>query len=129
MKHIRKIASVFIAAAFIGTSYWSFGSSSNNLLAALRGKTLPADSLMKSPSNPNNSKIKMNEEIHEFGRVEQNSFAETTFIIGNSGTDTLEIFSAQPSCGCTAAMQGKKQIPPGDTSHLFIRFDPHNKAE
>ncbi|MEP7235900.1 MAG: DUF1573 domain-containing protein, partial [Ignavibacteriota bacterium] len=53
----------------------------------------------------------------------------TTFILGNKGTDTLEIFSANPSCGCTAAVQGKKRIPPGDTSHLAITFDPHNKAE
>jgi mono/diheme cytochrome c family protein len=78
---------------------------------------------------PKNAIIAFNEETHEFGKIEQNSFAETTFIIYNKGTDTLEVFSANPSCGCTASFPGKKRIPPGDTSHLFIRFDPHNKAE
>ena len=76
-----------------------------------------------------NAQIKVNEEVHEFGKIEQNTVQSTTFIIGNTGTDTLEIFSANPSCGCTASFPGKKRIPPGDTSQLKITFDPHNKAE
>ncbi|MEI8134294.1 MAG: DUF1573 domain-containing protein [bacterium] len=76
-----------------------------------------------------NAQIKFNEEVHEFDKIEQNTPVHTTFIIYNTGTDTLEVFSAQPSCGCTTSFPGKKRIAPGDTSQLGISFDPHNKAE
>jgi mono/diheme cytochrome c family protein len=87
-----------------------------------------ADSAKPAPK-ASNAQIRFNEEVHEFGKIEQNTMATTSFIISNTGTDTLEVFSAQPSCGCTAAFPGKKRIAPGDTSILKISFDPHNKAE
>jgi len=90
----------------------------------------PVNAAQVTPQAPvKNAIIKVNEDVHEFGKIEQNSIAQTTFIIGNTGTDTLEVFSANPSCGCTASFPGKKRIPPGDTSQLKISFDPHNKAE
>jgi len=87
------------------------------------------DTAKKPAPKVSNAQIKFNEEVHEFGKIEQNTPVHTMFIITNTGTDTLEVFSAQPSCGCTGAVTGKKRIPPGDTSHLAITFDPHNKAE
>jgi len=140
MKQSKRIATLVIAAAMIGIGVWSTVFANRNQQQPKMGaapspvipKVAPIDTTKKAPPAPpkvSNAQIKMNEDIHEFGKIEQNSYAETNFIISNTGTDTLEVFSAQPSCGCTAAVQGKKRIPPGDTSHLFIRFDPHNKAE
>ncbi len=83
----------------------------------------PADSTAKGP------KITVNEVDHDFGKIEQQSMAETQFTIGNSGTDTLQIMSANPSCGCTAAVLDQKKIAPGQTTRLKVTFDPHNKAE
>ncbi|MFI5262960.1 MAG: DUF1573 domain-containing protein [Candidatus Kapaibacterium sp.] len=123
MKQSRyRLAAALGLAAIIAAL--GFGTGSINTHAVFAGFFTPADS-----AKPKNAIITVNEEVHEFGKIEQNSLAKTTFIIGNKGTDTLEVFSANPSCGCTAAFQGKKRIPPGDTSHLAITFDPHNKAE
>jgi hypothetical protein len=145
MKQSKRVATLLIAAAMIGIGIWSTGSFARRGIftpdqekpkmgspSPVTPKVAPmkaADTMKKAAPKTGNAQIKLNEDIHEFGKIEQNTFAETTFIISNTGTDTLEIFGAQPSCGCTAAVQGKKRIPPGDTSHLFIRFDPHNKAE
>ncbi len=122
MKQSRYLLASALGLALIAAL--GFGTGSFNSHTVLAGFFSPVDT-----SKPKNAIITFNEEIHEFGKIEQNSLAKTTFIIGNKGTDTLEVFSANPSCGCTAAFPGKKRIAPGDTSQLNITFDPHNKAE
>ena len=107
MKHSRiLIASALALLAIIGALSIGTGSINNHTIFA--GFFFPADTAAK----PKNAIIRFNEEIHEFGKIEQNTPAETTFIIYNDGTDTLEVFSANPSCGCTASFPGKKRIAP-----------------
>lgn len=123
MKYSKYLfTSVLAIAAVCGVL--GFGSGSFHSHGILAGFFSPADS-----AKPKNAIITVNEETHEFGKIEQNTVQTAMFIIGNTGTDTLEVFSANPSCGCTASFPGKKRIPPGDTSQLRITFDPHNKAE
>jgi cytochrome c553 len=91
--------------------------------SAFAGLFVPQDTL-KGP------KIEFNEDVHNFGRIEQNTNATTTFIIKSVGTDTLELFSASPSCGCTTAPldPAKKRLAPGQTAELKVTFDAHNKS-
>lgn len=91
--------------------------------SAFGGLFVPQDTL-KGP------KIEFNEEVHNFGKIEQNTSPTTTFIIKSVGTDTLEIVSANPSCGCTAALLDptKKRLAPGQSTELKVTFDAHNKA-
>ncbi len=117
MKRSLSLCAVAIVLAAV-----LFGSNTFHVGSAVAGFFTPVDT-SKGP------KISFNEEVHEFGKIEQNTNAETNFIIKNIGTDTLEIFSASPSCGCTAAVLDNKRIAPGASSRLHITFDPHNKAE
>ena len=133
MKQSRIFASVLGLAAIVAISLQqtdrsTIGCELSELStpAVFAGFFMPVDTTAKPIKN---AQIKVNEEVHEFGKIEQNTIQTTTFVIGNTGTDTLEVFSANPSCGCTASFPGKKRIPPGDTSQLKISFDPHNKAE
>jgi len=119
---MKRTLALFAAAIAIAAFVLLNGPSSFEIRSAVAGFFTPADS-MKGP------KIEFNEEVHEFGKIEQNTPAETTFIIKNVGTDTLEIVSANPSCGCTAAVLDNKRIAPGATTRLKVTFDPHNKAE
>jgi mono/diheme cytochrome c family protein len=123
MKHSKKLLAsalaLFAVAAMLGLGTSSFNSST--VFAGF----FPAD----TGKVVKDAQITVNEEDHDFGKIEQNSLAKTFFVIGNSGKDTLEIFSANPSCGCTVSALSKKRIAPGDTAHLGIQFDPHNKAE
>lgn len=116
----RSFALLALAVVLVGLSL-NFKLESLNLIAHA-GLFVPVDTT-KGP------KIQFNEEVHEFGKIEQNTMAETQFIIKNVGTDTLEIFSNSPSCGCTAAVLDNKRIAPGAVTRLKVTFDPHNKAE
>lgn len=91
--------------------------------SAVAGLFVPTDSL-KGP------RIEFNEEVHNFGKIEQNTSPTTTFVIKSVGTDTLEIVSANPSCGCTAVLldPAKKRLAPGQSVDLKVTFDAHNKA-
>jgi mono/diheme cytochrome c family protein len=112
-----------MAGALIGAFALHNGFHSFSIRTLTAGFFMPADSVQKGP------KIEFNEEAHEFGKIEQNTPAKTTFVAKNIGTDTLEIFSANPSCGCTIAGISNKKLAPGQTSKIDITFDPHNKAE
>lgn len=116
----RLFASALLAAA--GLVAIIVASGSLHIAPAFGGMFFPGDT-SKGP------KIAVNEVDHDFGKVEQQSNAETNFIISNVGSDTLQIMSANPSCGCTAAVLDEKKLAPGKTTRLHITFDPHNKAE
>lgn len=74
------------------------------------------------------AQIKVEEEIHDFGDIELNTFAEHTFFIKNTGTDTLTIVNTHASCGCTAAVMDNMKIAPNGISRLKVKYDAHNKG-
>src|SRR5437016_705740 len=118
MKQSKIIASALVLAAVIGIGFLSADVLHSSLYKARfdTDTVKPKTGGAPSPVVPNpkagamavhadtakkpqaNAVITVNEDVHEFGKIEQNTFAETTFILGNKGTDTLEVFSAQPSC-------------------------------
>jgi mono/diheme cytochrome c family protein len=120
---MKRTILLVLAGALIGAFALHHGFHSFSIRTLTAGFFVPADSVQKGP------KIEFNEEAHEFGKIEQNTPAKTTFKAKNIGTDTLEIFSANPSCGCTAAVVGNKKLGPGQSTNIDITFDPHNKAE
>ena len=44
-------------------------------------------------------------------------------VLKNIGTDTLFIFSVQPSCGCTTAKQPKRFLTPNESDESEIEFN------
>jgi mono/diheme cytochrome c family protein len=114
------IASAIVAAAGVLTILFATGSV----------QVTPAFASFLTPIDTNKGpKLGVNEIDHDFGKVEQQTNAETNFTLTNNGTDTLLIMSANPSCGCTAAVLGDKSLAPGKSTKLHVTFDPHNKAE
>ncbi len=120
MNRTRNIVAAIVAAA--GLVVILFASGSVNIAPAFASFFPPVDTT-KGP------KLGVNEIDHDFGKVEQQTNAETNFTLSNNGTDTLQIMSANPSCGCTAAVLGDKKLAPGKSTKLHVSFDPHNKAE
>lgn len=114
------LASAIVGVAGLVMMLFASGSIS---IAPAMASFFPSVDTTKGP------KIEVSEIDHDFGKVEQQTKAETTFILTNVGTDTLQIMSANPSCGCTAAVLDAKLLAPGKTSRLKVTFDPHNKAE
>lgn len=51
----------------------------------------------------------------------------TEFPFRNPNPDPVEILSLQTSCGCTLARVDKKQIAPGESAAVHVRFDIGNR--
>lgn len=51
----------------------------------------------------------------------------TDYVFKNSTSAEIEISSLQTSCGCTAAKIDKKQIAPGESAAVHVRFDVGNR--
>lgn len=76
-------------------------------------------------SNP--TTIKMDKMEHDFGAIDQDKPAFTTFTITNTGTNPLIISSAKGSCGCTVPTFPKEPIAPGESGTIEVSFDPSGK--
>jgi len=69
--------------------------------------------------------IKLSETFFDLGDVNPDSGLRTEeFIVKNTGTEDLEIYSVSTSCGCTEAEVDEKLIPPGRETKLTVTYDP-----
>jgi cytochrome c5 len=75
------------------------------------------------------AQIKIEQDIHDFGNIELNTFVDHTFFIKNTGTDTLTILNTHASCGCTAAVLDNMKVAPNGVTRLKVKYDAHNKGE
>jgi hypothetical protein len=71
-------------------------------------------------------RIEVASDYYYFGYMPINAIVHHDYWIRNKGTDTLQIISVKPGCGCTAAPLSKDVIAPGDSSQLKIIFDSKN---
>ncbi|HOJ38109.1 MAG TPA: DUF1573 domain-containing protein [Ignavibacteriales bacterium] len=67
-------------------------------------------------------KIKIDENEHSFGKVQQGTVLTHTFKIYNIGSEDLEIEQIKASCGCTDFELGNNVIEPGKSTELKIKL-------
>lgn len=91
-------------------------------IALVMGAAFTGAASAQQPATTNVPHLVCDEPEFDFGLVDQTSNVEHTFILKNTGTLTLEITRAQPSCGCTVADITQKEIPPGGESRISTRF-------
>ena len=65
---------------------------------------------------------------YDFGEIIQDSIVSTKFVIINGGSEPLKITSVKPSCGCTAAVVGKNELKPHESTELKVSFDSKGKS-
>ena len=64
-------------------------------------------------------------ETFDFGRVLSGEGSyDTTFTIANRGNLRLEIHDVVSGCGCTAAVPGRRVVPPGESTELAVTVTP-----
>ena len=66
----------------------------------------------------------VNEEIHDFGEVENGSQNPFTFVLTNTGDNPLVIEKAKGSCSCTVPKKPEDPIMPGETGEIQVTFKP-----
>lgn len=70
--------------------------------------------------------IVFREDTWDFGKVKEGQVLSHTFIFSNEGNSHLRIKKVDTSCGCTAALASKQEIPPGKSGEIKVKF--HTKG-
>lgn len=65
---------------------------------------------------------------HDFGKINSIGKKEHKFEFKNTGDAKLTISAVTPSCGCTAAVVGKKELEPGEKGAVNVVFDPSGNS-
>jgi len=71
---------------------------------------------------PKEPRVKVADEIFDFGFVPQKSLVSHVFWLKNTGGQTLEIKKLLPNCGCTEAPLEQRDAAPGDSIRAEIAF-------
>jgi len=81
-----------------------------------------------SPVSGGSSGLSFNETTHDFGRINRLSKQKHTFAFKNTGDRAVVITEVVTSCGCTAAVAGRKKIVSGGSGEIEVTFDPTGKS-
>ena len=68
-------------------------------------------------------KMVLSETTHDFGEVYEDRHLEHTFVIKNTGLETLEILEVDPDCACTV-FDYDRRIAPGGEGKITLGIKP-----
>jgi hypothetical protein len=68
------------------------------------------------------------EEVFDFGEIEEGTVAKHNFVFKNTGDAPLIITSANGSCGCTVPNPPKEPIAPGATAEIKVSFNSNGRS-
>lgn len=72
-------------------------------------------------------KIECDQPKYDFGTSLNDQTIEHVFTLRNAGDEELVIQNVQPSCGCTLAELGDKNLAPGESTTVKARLDLTNR--
>lgn len=83
-----------------------------------------------SPANPLPApRLHLEKEEWDFGTKWYGETCSTEIAISNLGTAPLKIIKIHSSCGCTAAVPNRNEIPPGESDRLVITYNTKKAKE
>lgn len=118
-----------------GDYYWKHSSitlvTNDDTLARKRisasATILPDFTEMSEEDSLNGPRIAFDKTEHDFGDIMEGDVVETTFKFTNTGKSTLKILKTKASCGCTATQPEKKELAPGESSSISVKFNSAHK--
>jgi hypothetical protein len=84
----------------------------------------PADSASPTSGQP---KLELPNRRHDFGALDEGVSASHEFTLKNSGTAPLKIDQVRTTCGCTVAELETKELGPGASTKLAVKFNTKNR--
>lgn len=72
--------------------------------------------------------MKIDKEIHDFGKVAEGVENHCTFLITNTGNKPLVLSDVKASCGCTTPSKPEGPIAPGKSDKIEVGFKPNGKG-
>jgi hypothetical protein len=73
-------------------------------------------------------KLNFEKIIHDFGVINKKQLASTNFIFANNGKKDLKIKKIMTNCNCATAYAERDIIRPGESSNIFVEFDPSRRV-
>ena len=73
--------------------------------------------------DPNAPVIEFQEDVIDYGKIEQKSDGKRVFTFTNTGKSPLIISRIQSSCGCTVPKKPTEPIMPGKTGEIEVKYD------
>ena len=67
--------------------------------------------------------IEFQEDVIDYGKIEQKSDGKRVFTFTNTGKSPLIISRIQSSCGCTVPKKPTEPIMPGKTGEIEVKYD------
>lgn len=68
--------------------------------------------------------IHFDNDVVDFGEIDNDSIRSHSFLMTNNGTAPLVITRVYSGCGCTYASYPKEPVMPGDTARVVVKFNP-----
>ncbi|RPI04432.1 MAG: DUF1573 domain-containing protein [Ignavibacteriae bacterium] len=68
-------------------------------------------------------KLSLNKPVVDLGTIYSGMKKQGKIVLRNIGTDTLRIYSVQPSCGCTTVKQPKSFLLPSESDVVELEFN------
>ena len=140
MKNVKFIPAIIAIVAMV-----AFGCSNktqDKKIAELEGKIAelenkkPASGTVGKPADSKEPEVKpegplpaftFDEEIYDFGTINEGDVAEHTFTFTNTGEAPLIISGAKGSCGCTVPEWPKEPIGVGESGKILVKFNSKKK--
>lgn len=93
------------------------------LLTPLAAQSPATERPTVPPQGGGTPRIACDGAIWDFGLQPQHAVLKKVFQMRNRGDGLLRIQTVNASCGCTAAVLGKKVVPPGETCDIEVTFE------
>ncbi len=93
------------------------------LLLLLLAGLVSARSDTAAPAKTSGPRIEFSTNAFNFGKIDVGQFVRHTFYFTNTGDQPLEIRDVRPSCGCTTAGGYDKNVDPGKSGAIPVRFN------
>lgn len=72
-------------------------------------------------------KAVFSEEKYDFGTIRQGEIVSHEFVLKNEGSEVLTIDRVKATCGCTAVAPEKKELKPGESTKIGVKFDSNGR--
>ncbi|MGB2128019.1 MAG: DUF1573 domain-containing protein [Flavicella sp.] len=87
--------------------------------------SLVANAQSTAPSqdfDANTPAFKFEQEVIDYGKIQQNADGNREFVFTNTGTSPLIISNVKGSCGCTVPTKPEEPIMPGETGTIKVKY-------
>ena len=73
--------------------------------------------------NPNAPEIQFEQNVIDYGTIEQGTDGNRIFVFTNTGKEPLILTNVRASCGCTTPKWTRNPIAPGEKGEIMVHYD------